>query len=248
MTSAQVRLDKVLSSNGYGSRRNIKRMLRSRSLTVNGTICFDGATQISLEKDTIALDGTIISLRTFVYLMLNKPAGVISSTEDPDHTTVIDLLSHPWSGMSLFPVGRLDLDTEGLLLLTNDGPLTHRLTSPKTGVNKTYFVRLKDEVGDELFSQYQCSFSSGILFKDGYTCLPAVLIRADQDKNSFYVTIQEGKYHQVKKMFRVVNNEVVYLKRISMGSLHLDGTLVPGEWRELTEIELEMLLESAGCS
>ncbi|HKL85215.1 MAG TPA: pseudouridine synthase [Treponemataceae bacterium] len=247
MSSASVRLDKLLSSNGFGSRRDIKRMLRSRRLSVNGTICFDAGTQIQLEKDIIELDGSLISLKTFVYLMLNKPAGVITSTEDPSHKTVIDLLPLPWSAMSLFPVGRLDLDTEGLLLLTNDGPLTHRLTSPKTGVDKTYYARLREPVNEEMFARYSQIFSSGVLFKDGYTCMPAILGRAGEEKNAFYLTIQEGKYHQVKKMFRVVDNEVIYLKRISMGSMKLDSSLSPGEWRELTSLELDYLFESAGC-
>jgi 16S rRNA pseudouridine516 synthase len=173
--------------------------------------------------------------------MLNKPAGVITSTDDPDHRTVMDLLGEPWSRMELFHVGRLDNDTEGLLVITNDGPLTHRLTSPKTGVDKTYFVRLRDPVDGTLFAGYERRFSGDITFRDGYTCLPAIVRRAGDNMDEVFLTIQEGKYHQVKKMFHVLGNEVVYLKRVSMGPLALDPALEKGEYRELTDQEIRIL-------
>jgi len=240
------RIDKVLAANGYGTRKDVKRILHTRTVAVNGVICRDAATPVDPERDLLELDGVPLRIRTDVYLMMNKRAGVITSTEDPGHDTVMDLLGEPWSKMGLFPVGRLDLDTEGLLILTNDGPLTHRLTSPKTGVDKTYFARLRDPVDDALFARYESRFREDITFRDGYTCLPAAIVRADAsegktERNEFLLTIQEGKYHQVKKMFRVVGNEVVYLKRVSMGNLALDPALEAGSYRELTEAEVELL-------
>lgn len=237
----KTRLDKILASNGFGSRREIKRILRERRLTVNGKVTVDAATTVETDTDELVLDGKKIGILEKVYLMLNKPAGVITSTDDPDHQTVIDLLEPPYSGMDLFPVGRLDLDTEGLLVITNDGPLTHRLTSPKTGVDKTYYARLRDPVDDETLDDCVRRFAEGIPFRDGYTCLPARLVRAGDEAAGVTVTIQEGKYHQVKKMFAVVGNEVAYLKRISMGALVLDGSLAPGSYRPLTEEEIELL-------
>ncbi len=249
------RIDKILASNGFGTRKDVKRILHTRTVAVNGVVCRDAGTAVDPETDRIELDGSPIRLRTDIYLMLNKPAGVITSTEDPDHDTVMDLLAEPWSKMGLFPVGRLDIDTEGLLILTNDGPLTHRLTSPKTGVDKTYFVRLRDPVDDALFADYGARFRDDITFRDGYTCLPAKIARAGvespgaavgadaehAERSCFLLTIQEGKYHQVKKMFKVVGNEVVYLKRVSMGKLALDPALEAGSYRELTEAEAELL-------
>jgi 16S rRNA pseudouridine516 synthase len=232
------RLDKILAGNGFGSRRDIKRILREGTLLVNGIACRDPATQVDPGSDDLVLDGVPLSIRSSVYLMLNKCAGVITSTDDPGHRTVIDLLDEPYSRMELFPIGRLDLDTEGLLVITNDGPLTHRLTSPKTGVDKTYFARLRDPVDDAMFSDYSARFRAGVSFHDGYTCQPASIARS---ADGFLLTIQEGKYHQVKKMFKVVGNEVVYLKRVSMGSLSLDPSLAPGEYRELTGKEIAAL-------
>ncbi len=235
------RLDKLLAANGFGSRKDVKRLLHNRTLTVNGAISRDPSAIVNPERDRFTLDGENLVIRTSVYLMLNKPAGVITSTEDPDHTTVMDLLREPWSKMDLFAVGRLDLDTEGLLLLTNDGPLGHALTSPKTGVDKTYFARLRDPVDAELFIEYENRFLSDITFRDGYTCLPAKIYRDTPVMNEVFLTIQEGKYHQVKKMFKAVGNEVIYLKRISMGTLVLDPNLDCGNYRELSAEEIYML-------
>jgi len=237
----KIRLDKILASNGYGSRRDIKRILRRGTFTINGTFCVDASTMADPETDSFVLDGETIRILTTVYLMLNKPAGVITSTDDPNHRTVMDLLGAPFSGMELFPVGRLDLDTEGLLVITNDGPLTHRLTSPKTGVDKTYYARLRDPVDVDLLEDYQKRFLEGITFHDGYKCLSAKLDRAGNESNGMFLTIQEGKYHQVKKMFIAAGNEVAYLKRISMGSLTLDPSLAPGSYRELTLGEIMIL-------
>lgn len=247
------RLDKLLADNGWGSRRDIKRLLRERSLTVNGTPCRDPSIHVDTETDILVLDGIPLTVRDFVYLMLNKPAGVVTSTSDPDHATVIDLLGEPWASMGLFPIGRLDRDTEGLLVITNDGPLTHRLTAPKTGCPKAYLARLRDRVDQDIFLDYERRFREGITFHDGYTCMPAILARAgsgstgDDTSREFRVVIHEGKYHQVKKMFKVVGNEVVFLKRLSMGGLELDPALEPGSFRELTAGELRLLREVPGA-
>jgi 16S rRNA pseudouridine516 synthase len=235
------RLDKLLASNGFGSRKEIKRLLKDRVVEVNGVRRVDPATDVDPELDAFTLDGEPLRILTAVYLMLNKPAGVISSTEDPDHRTVIDVLGEPWASMGLFPIGRLDVDTEGLLVITNDGPLTHRLTSPKTGVDKTYYARLRDPVDDAALASYRESFLAGVPFRDGHVCLPAKIRRRDDEANGVVVTIQEGKYHQVKKMLYAMGNEVAYLKRESMGKLPLDPALKPGAFRELTSDEVALL-------
>ena len=246
------RLDKILSTSGYGTRRDVKRILRERAITVNGVVCVDPGMIVDPETDDITLEGKPLELRETVYLMLNKPSGVVTSTDDPLHRTVMDLFDEPWSRMSLFPIGRLDFDTEGLLVITNDGPLTHRLTSPKTGVDKTYFAILRDPVSDSRFAEYVARFRNGVSFSDGYTTLPAILTRADASLPSSVIgngsfasvllTIQEGKFHQVKRMFKAVENEVIYLKRVSMGPLVLDPSLEPGSYRQLTDVEIAELV------
>lgn len=235
------RLDKILADNGFGSRRDIKKLLRSGALSVNGVVATDPADKADPEADSFTFDGEPLELKRLVYLMLNKCAGVVTSTSDPKNQTVIDLLGSPWASMGLFPVGRLDIDTEGLLLITNDGPLTHQLTSPKTGCDKTYVARLRDPVDDGALVEYQRAFRSGIPFHDGYVCLPASVEREGTLDSTLRVVIGEGKYHQVKKMFKVVGNEVVYLKRVAMGSLALDESLAPGSFRELSVDEVALL-------
>lgn len=242
-----VRLDKLLSFQGLGTRRDIKRLLRERVFTVNGLVVKDPSFLVDPERDVLMLDSVPFSVRLLVYLMLNKPAGVITSTDDPLHRTVMDLLTPPWSGMNLFPVGRLDLDTEGLLILTNDGPLTHRLTSPKTGVDKTYYAELVQPVSDDTLQTYTERFNAGLVLANGTRCLPASIKRAENSQSvdtAVIITIQEGKYHQVKKMCRALGNEVRYLKRIAMGSLVLDSDLAPGSWRELTADEIAVLRDT----
>lgn len=239
------RVDKVLAGAGFGSRKDIKRVLRKREFRINGTLCRDPAFHIDPERDMVELDGERVVFRSRVYLMLNKPGGVISSTADPFHRTVLDLLDDSWRRYDLFPVGRLDHDTEGLLVLTNDGLLAHRLVSPRAGVPKTYVAELEEPVDDELFELYSRRFLEGVTFHNGYTCLPATLGRA-AGKRALSLTIHEGKYHQVKKMFRVVGNRVVRLTRVSMGPLVLDSGLPPGGVRELTSGEIESLRRAVG--
>lgn len=241
----KIRVDKLLATNGWGSRRDIKRLMRTYVLTVNGRVCVDPATYINPDTDVLHLRGELLSLRTTVYLMLNKPAGVVSSTVDPLHKTVLDLLEPPWSSLDLHPVGRLDYDTEGLLLLTNDGQLTHRLTSPKVGIPKRYHAQLLYPVDELLFSSYMVQLGRGVTFKDGYTCLPAQIERLSGEQD-VVLTICEGKYHQVKKMFRVLGNKVVHLTRLSMGPITLDRALAPGEVRELSSKELAALRDILG--
>lgn len=241
------RVDKVLAGAGFGSRRDIKRVLREREFRINGVLCRDPAFHIDPELDRAELDGEPVLFRTRVYLMLNKPGGVVTSTADPVHRTVLDLLDDSWQKHNLFPVGRLDYDTEGLLLLTNDGLLGHRLVSPRAGVPKTYVAELEEPVDDELFALYSRRFLEGVTFHNGYTCLPANLAKTEKTR-SLALTIHEGKYHQVKKMFRVVGNRVIRLTRVSMGPLKLDPALPPGGMRELTSDEVESLRRAAGMS
>lgn len=241
------RLDKLLANAGYGSRRDVKRLLRSGAVTVSGERALDPALEVDPETEPIAVAGSTATVGRSRYLMMNKPAGVVTSTDDPVNETVMSLLRAPWSAMGLFPVGRLDLDTEGLLVLTDDGPLTHRLTSPRSGVDKTYYVELRDPVSDADLAGHIELFRSGVAFRDGYVCLPARLARAARPRpgadpaRAVEVTIQEGKHHQVKKMMKVIGNEVAYLKRVAMGDLSLDPALAPGEYRELTDDETAVL-------
>lgn len=241
------RVDKVLAGAGFGSRRDIKRVLREHDFRINGVLCRDPAFHFDPEQDRAELDGEPVLFKTRIYLMLNKPGGVVTSTADPVHRTVLDLLDESWQKHDLFPVGRLDYDTGGLLLLTNDGLLSHRLVSPRAGVPKTYIAELEEAVDDELFELYSRRFLEGVTFHDGYTCLPATLEKTTVHR-SLALTIHEGKYHQVKKMFRVVGNRVVRLTRVSMGPLNLDPALLPGKMRELTPDEVESLRRAVGMS
>ncbi|ATD55987.1 pseudouridine synthase [Clostridium chauvoei] len=233
------RLDKVLSNLGYGTRKEIKQAVRKGFIEVNGIIIKDNGMQVDPEKDKIIVNGEEIFYRKYIYLMMNKPAGVISATHDGRDETVVDLLEIEHQVFNPFPVGRLDKDTVGLLLLTNDGELNHRLISPKWKVDKVYFAEIDKKVTEEDVEK----FKNGITLDDGYTCKEAKLeiLKATEEGSEILVTIQEGKYHQVKRMFEAVGKEVVYLKRIEFGTLPLDEDLEEGEYRELTEEELSVL-------
>lgn len=232
----KMRLDKVLHDNGFGTRSSIKKMLHKKECYVNGVRIIDGNFKID-DCDEVCIEGEVINLKKYIYIMLNKASGYVTSTKDPEYKTVMELLPQKWASRNLFPVGRLDIDTEGLLILTNDGIFAHKVISPKYNIVKKYYVRLKREFDEEEFEQVRKNFTSGIVFKNGYKCLPATLER--HEKDGYVVGISEGKYHQVKKMFLCVNNEVVYLKRISIGGLILDETLGIGKTRELTKEEVE---------
>ncbi|WP_043934060.1 pseudouridine synthase [Bacillus sp. EB01] len=234
-----MRIDKMLANLGYGSRKEVKQLLKSGTVKVNGTSIKDAKQHIDPEQDTVTVNGTEIEYREFVYLMMNKPPGVISATEDNRDETVIDLLELEDQVFEPFPVGRLDKDTEGLLLITNDGQLSHRLLSPKKHVPKTYFAVIEGEVTEEDVE----AFSKGVTLEDGYHTKPGELkILKSGMMSDIELTITEGKFHQVKRMFQSVGKRVVYLKRISMGPLLLDETLELGEYRELTDEELENLM------
>ncbi|NVS45659.1 rRNA pseudouridine synthase [Listeria monocytogenes] len=230
-----MRLDKLLSHTGFGSRKEVKPLLKSGAVVVNGTIQKDSKTQVNPDKDQITVHGTPVVYQEFVYFMLHKPQNVVSATEDNVSETVIDLLAQEDTLTGPFPVGRLDKDTEGLLIITNDGTLAHNLLSPKRHIDKTYYAKID---GDVTAADVE-AFAAGIELDDGYTCKPASLEIITP--NEINVTIQEGKFHQVKRMFAARGKTVSYLKRISMGNLQLDESLELGEYRPLTEAELAIL-------
>jgi len=233
-----VRIDKMLANLGYGSRKEVKKFLKSGRVTVNGETVKDGKFHVEPDEDTVMVSGEEVVYKEFVYFMLNKPAGFISATEDVSERTVLDLLESEDAIFNPFPVGRLDKDTEGLLLLTNDGQLAHQLLSPKKNVPKTYFAVINDTVTEEDVKAFQ----QGVTLDDGYHTKPGELVILKAEAYSdIELTITEGKFHQVKRMFEAVGKKVVYLRRISMGPLPLDESLELGEYRELTEEEIDSL-------
>ena len=238
-----MRLDKFLANSGIGTRKEVKELLKKRLIKVNDEIVKDGKVHVNENEDTVKYKDEIISYKKFVYIMLNKPNGVISATEDKVHKTVIDLLGDEYRTFEVFPVGRLDIDTEGLLLLTNDGVLSHNLLSPNKHVDKKYYVEL-----EKLLTEMDIAkLEKGVELKDFTTKDAKVEIienGEESDKIRVYITISEGKFHQVKRMFKAVGNEVKYLKRVKMGTLSLDENLKLGEYRELTEDELTKLKEN----
>ena len=242
------RLDKLLAHEGFGSRKDIRKLLRNCKVLVNGSRTYDPATQVDAENDTISVDGEEINLHKNLYLMMNKPQHYVCSTKEGDHETVFDLLDDslrtPYLQDKLHLVGRLDMDTEGLLLFTTDGELTHRLISPKSHISKTYLCGLEHTETAEHQTAITAKFESGIEVgpednEQGFTAQPAQITWLN-DKIA-HLTIYEGKYHQIKRMFAAVGNKIVYLKRISMGQLKLDEELELGEYKELTDDDLEKL-------
>lgn len=218
-------------------------MLKAGRVTVNGKKEKSAKLQIDEKIDEIRFDGQALEYEEFVYYMMNKPQGVISATEDPKHRTVLDLLDDIARSKEVFPVGRLDIDTHGLLLLTNDGQLAHALLSPKHHVDKNYLAQVKGIMTQEDVE----TFAKGIPLKD-FTCqsarLELVSIETEKNQSQIRVTIAEGKFHQVKRMVAYCGKEVVDLQRLTMGTLVLDEHLERGEWRRLTKEELENLLAS----
>lgn len=233
------RLDKVLANLGYGSRKEIKQAIKKGLIEVNGELVKDNGMQVDPEVDKIVVNGEEIFYRKYIYLMMNKPDGVVSATVDNRDETVIDLLEVEHQVFNPFPVGRLDKDTVGLLLLTNDGELNHRLISPKWKVDKVYYAKIDKKVTEADIKK----FKDGITLDDGYVCKEAKLeiLEATEDGSEVMITIQEGKYHQVKRMFEAVGKTVVYLQRVEFGTLKLDEDLEEGEYRELTEEEINIL-------
>ncbi|MBO8164827.1 MAG: rRNA pseudouridine synthase [Brevibacillus sp.] len=231
------RLDKVLAHMGVGTRKEVKQLIKHGLVTVGGVTATDPGMHVIPEQDEIVVDGHTLAYKRWIYIMMNKPPGVISATEDTRHRTVVDLLPLEWANR-VHPVGRLDVDTEGLLLLTNDGQLSHNLLAPKKKVDKEYFARIEGRVLPDHVRQ----FAAGITLDDGYTTQPAQLeILSSGPASEVKVTITEGKFHQVKRMFTALGLRVTYLKRLRMGSLVLDESLVPGAYRELTADELASL-------
>ncbi|REK77453.1 pseudouridine synthase [Paenibacillus paeoniae] len=258
----KLRIDKLLAHMGFGTRSEIKRAVKIGKVAVDGKVVKDSGLIVVPAEQTVTFDGEKVAYRDVIYLMLNKPQGVISATEDGRERTVIDLLASEDCLLKPFPVGRLDKDTVGLLLLTNDGGLAHELLSPRKHVDKTYEALVQGNVNEDDVKAFQ----EGVTLDDGYVTLPAQLqlmnrslprqsdaSSAEQEGDSLppvhsliHLTIHEGKFHQVKRMFEAVGKKVVTLKRLSMGPLTLDEYLPEGHYRELTEEEVHQLKAHRG--
>ena len=230
---AQQRLDKIIASTGRWSRREAKLLIKEGRVLIDGVPAGSGDDKVDPCVQELLVDGEDLGYRTFTYVMLHKPAGILTATEDKRQRTVLDLLSPELQRQGLFPVGRLDKDTEGLLLLTNDGDLAHRLLAPKSHVNKVYYARLDQP----LHPRDKETFAKGVTLGDGYVCMPAELELLG-DGREVLITIREGKFHQIKRMTASCGAEVCYLKRLSMGQLELDPNLEKGTYRLLTEAEV----------
>ncbi|MEE1042368.1 MAG: pseudouridine synthase [Clostridia bacterium] len=227
------RLDKILSNSGLGTRKEVKKFIKYGAIKVDGKIATSADMKIDPENCEITVNGEKVIYKEFVYLMLNKPDGYVSATEDNVYPTVTELVPEEFIHYNLFPVGRLDVDTEGLLILTNDGKFAHNVTSPKKLIAKKYFVISEHPITED----DKKAFASGMNLGD-FTAMPAKL---ENCKDGCYVTIFEGKFHQVKRMFEKINNKVTYLKRVQIGSLILDDKLNTGEMKELTKGEIEQI-------
>ena len=237
----KARLDKILADSGLGTRSSVRDLIKSGKIKVNDVTQKDPGKKVDTDKDRITCGGEDISYSEMVYYMLNKPAGVITATEDKNQKTVLDLITDK-KRRDLFPVGRLDKDTVGLLLITNDGALSHRLLAPGKHVAKKYLVRVDGVITEEISS----AICSGVDIGDDKPTAPAELenvrqVEADGIVYEAEITITEGRYHQIKRMFEAFGLNVIYLKRLSMGSLTLDPKLEEGEWRYLTDEELKRL-------
>lgn len=236
----KMRVDKLLSNVGVASRAELKKYCKQGLISVNGKVINNPGVQVDSESDDVRFNGEKIVYREFVYIMLNKPDGYISATYDKYDPIVLDLIDQSYLVFEPFPVGRLDKDTEGLLVLTNDGQLAHRVLSPKKHVPKTYYAKIQGKVTEEDI----LAFEKGVILDDGYETMPSQLkILKSDDMSEIELTIHEGKFHQVKRMFESVGKKVVYLKRLSMGKLKLDESLKLGEYRELTEEEVKLIEE-----
>ena len=231
------RLDKLIASHTGLSRRDAVKAIRDKRVLVNGGVCRSGDTKIDTDSDAVTMDGAALSFSRNVYYMMNKPAGVVSATEDREERTVIDILPAEMCRRGLFPAGRLDKDTTGLLLLTDDGDFAHRMLSPKKHVDKTYIAELDRDPEADAGER----FAAGIVLADGTQCRPAEALRMGD--RLYRVTLSEGKYHQVKRMFAALGSHVTSLKRIRIGGLSLDESLAEGCVRPLTEEEKQKVFE-----
>ncbi len=231
-----IRLDKFLADAGVGSRSQVKVLIKKGMVKVNDNVIMLPDSKIDTDNDIVLADGEIVNYKEYSYFMFNKPAGCITATNDKKDKTVLDYFKDV-KARGLFPVGRLDKDTEGLLIITNDGDLSHDLLSPKKHVDKTYFVKTDIEISEEVLR----SLEAGVDIGDDKLTLPAKAAYASEDKKETFLTITEGRFHQVKRMYYAFDAEVTYLKRLTMGSLKLDENLALGEFRELTAEEVESL-------
>lgn len=236
-----IRLDKYLADMSIGTRQEVKKYIRQGRVKINEDIIKKPEYKIREDEDKIAFDGAPVAYETFEYYMLNKPAGVISATEDKRDKTVLDLIKEK-KRKDLFPVGRLDKDTEGLLLITNDGALAHRLLSPKKHVDKCYYAKISGGVTEEDVRVFKERINIGTQEEPEWTMPAELKILEKGTVSRIRLIIREGKFHQVKRMFLAVGKEVVYLKRERMGALVLDEELAPGEYRKLTDSELKSIL------
>lgn len=232
-----MRLDKFISEQANVTRSEAKQLLKKGEITVNGAVVKSADAQISPETDSIFVSGREISYRKFIYLMLNKPSGVVCATRDELSETVLELIPTELRRKGLFPAGRLDKDTEGFVFITDDGALAHKMLSPRSHVEKEYIVTLESPFREE----YIAEFSDGITIDGGERCLPAVIVPTE-DEYIVHLILHEGKYHQVKRMMKAVGNSVVKLKRVRIGGIRLDDSLLQGKCREITAEELEKLL------
>lgn len=239
----QTRIDKLLSSTGRWSRREVKQLIKEGRVLAGGEIVAGAECKYDPQQTEIRVDGEAVQLSAYHYVMLNKPAGVLSATEDRHAPTALGLLAPELQKLQLFPVGRLDKDTEGLLLMTDDGALAHAMLAPKRHVDKVYYVRADGPL-DEADS---AAFAAGMVLPDGFECMPAQLeILSSGAQSEAHITLREGKFHQIKRMLAARNAPVLYLKRLSMGPLQLDPALESGKWRYLTNSEIEALLPLKG--
>lgn len=235
-----MRLDKFLSECGFGTRSEIKKLIRTDRVSVVGAKSKPTA-DMRIDENTaeVFVDGEPVTYKKYIYLMLNKPNGYLSATYDKDKAVVLDLVPPQYRHFDLFPVGRLDIDTVGLIVLTNDGALSHRLLSPRHHIPKTYYAEVSGRLGDAEVS----AFAEGMDLGD-FIAQPSemAIVSSDDDKSAAEVTIYEGKFHQIKRMFEKTGHTVTYLKRTAMNRLSLDESLGEGELRELTDRELELLI------
>ena len=234
------RIDKIIASQGKYSRSEVKKLVKDGRVTLDGRVIKSSDVKADPDVNNIAIDGKSIGYKKHLYIMLNKPQGVVSATEDTDHKTVIYLIPKELKRDGLFPAGRLDGDTVGFVLITDDGDFAHRILSPKNHIMKTYHATLQRPVTQEDID----AFRNGIELKDGTLCLEAQVRPLEGDEPMAEIKICEGKYHQVKRMFAALGNKVVFLKRVKMGSLSLDESLKEGQCREITAEELKLIQET----
>ncbi len=232
-----MRIDKLLTTMGLATRTEAAKAAKQGLIKVNGEVIKKADIKVDPEKDLVELYGKKIEYKKYIYIMLNKPQGIVSSTDGKDGVTVISLLPEDLQKCNLFPCGRLDKDTVGLLLLTNDGSTAHYLLSPKRHVSKVYYLKTELPVSDKDIEKLE----KGVALDHGDVALPAKVEK--KTEKELYITIVEGMYHQIKRMLEAVNNKVVYLERVEFGKIPLDTTLNRGEWRYLTQEEINLLIE-----